>query len=82
MEEATKEILQEYIRNTINIQNKNIKGLLDLKHCEYYKKIDCSNNEITKIINLPESLEYLDCSHNKIKEAGLPINLEYLDFSY
>jgi Leucine-rich repeat (LRR) protein len=53
----------------------NIKKL-DKKY--YYEieidEIDCSNNEITEIINIPSSLKYLNCSNNQITSL---LNLPY-----
>ena len=50
----------------LNISNKNIKGILDLNKFKYLKELNCSTNEITEIINIPNSLKYLNCSNNKI----------------
>jgi hypothetical protein len=60
-------------KNILNLSNKNIVGILDLKKYDEfinYKKIysiNCSNNQISKIINIPNSLKYLNCSNNQIK---------------
>lgn len=50
----------------LNLSNRNIKDILDLEDLYGLKEIDCSNNEITQIINIPISLKYLNCSNNKI----------------
>lgn len=52
----------------LNISNKNISGVLDLKKYIKLKKLDCSNNQITQIINIPKTLKNLDCSNNLIEE--------------
>ena len=64
---ATKKILNKYDDDTqkMDISNKNIKGLLDLGEFKKIKILDCSNNKITQIINIPLKLEYLDCSKMK-----------------
>ena len=50
----------------LNLSNKNIEGLLDLKNFDILEELDCSDNKITEIINIPYSLKYLNCSNNKI----------------
>ena len=46
------------------------------------KTLDCSNNQIMIIDNLPESLETLICSNNKISHIdNLPLTLKNLDCS-
>lgn len=72
--------------NILDLSSKNISGILDLR--EYnefinYKKInsiDCSNNQITEIINIPFLIKYLNCSNNQIISLlNLPNNIKYLD---
>lgn len=65
----TKVIISEYNNDITElvISNKNIKGLLDLSKFNNLKKLDCSNNLITEIINFPNTLEILLCYNNKIK---------------
>lgn len=75
----TKVIISEY-KNDITdliISNKNIKGLLDLSKFNNLKKLDCSNNIITEIINFPNTLEILLCYNNKIKS----FDIKYTYFS-
>jgi Leucine-rich repeat (LRR) protein len=49
------------------------------------KELDCSNNQITSLNNLPPSLEILYCNHNQLVELpplvseGKPPNLQMLD---
>ena len=50
----------------LNLSNLNIKGVLDMDQMYNVEELDCSNNEIISIINLPYSLKYLNCSNNKI----------------
>lgn len=56
----------DYIK-TLNLSNRNIKDVLDLEELYGLEELDCSNNEITQITNIPYSLKYLNCSNNKIK---------------
>lgn len=69
MNSITKYILNSFGDNIeeLDICNRHIKGVLDLKRFEYLKKLDCSYNDITDIINMPETLEILKCNNNKIK---------------
>jgi Leucine-rich repeat (LRR) protein len=47
------------------------------------KKVELSNEYLTELPNLSNSVEYLNCSHNDIKQiTKLPNNLEYLNCSY
>ena len=59
---TTQKILNNYDFNArkIDISNKNIKGILDLSKFKKIKILDCSNNKITQIINIPSTLEYLN----------------------
>ncbi len=65
----------------LDISARNIVGIVDLQKFRNLKKFICSHNEITKIINIPETLVYLDCSYNKIKELSIGYYLSYLDCS-
>lgn len=65
----------------LDISGRNIVGIVDLQKFTKLKKFICSHNQITKIINTPETLVYLDCSYNKIKEISLSINVRHLDCS-
>lgn len=74
----TIQILSEYDLNSIyiNISNKNINGLLDVGNYQKLVKLDCSNNRITQIMNLPDSLKYFICENNLIQLMdNLPPNL-------
>ena len=45
-------------------------------------KLDCQNNEITSLDNLPSGLQHLTCTYNKITSLdNLPLGLQYLDYS-
>ncbi len=50
----------------INISCKNIKGQLNFKRFTKLIQLICTNNEITSLDNLPNSLTGLDCSNNLI----------------
>ena len=70
-------ILNNYSSKTkiLDISNKNIEGILDLDQFQKLEKLDCSNNKITKIINIPITLKYLNCSSNLITSLYLYKNL-------
>ena len=65
---TTIKLLSEYDSDTkiIDMSNKNINGILNLKNFKELEKLYCSHNQITEIIEIPKSLKYLNCSHNKI----------------
>lgn len=53
------------------INNLNIEGILCLKNFPHLRKLFCANNRISQLINLPESLEFINCSNNNINELEL-----------
>lgn len=67
------------IESHMYISNLNIDCILDLEDCNELKELDCSNNNISEIINIPQSLIKLNCSNNKIKSlVKLPSYLKEL----
>ena len=50
----------------IDISCEGIKSLPDLSRFKTLKKLECSNNQLTSLDNLPPTLTYLDCSYNNI----------------
>lgn len=83
---GTTKILDEYdssVKEMI-INQCSILGLLDLKKFTNIKKLICSSNEIMRIVNLPETLEYLDVSFNSLKSINIENlkNLKYLKCSH
>ncbi len=68
MEYNTIQLLESYDSDIfeLDISNKNINGILDLKKFKKLIKLECKNNQITRISNLSDKLEYLDCSNNLI----------------
>jgi Leucine-rich repeat (LRR) protein len=50
----------------IDIGYKNIVGILDFKRFTKLIKLDCYDNQIICLNNLPNSLIKLSCYHNKI----------------
>ncbi len=81
MEIETIQLLESFDSNIqeLYLSNKNIKGLLDLGRFTRLKKLKCTENEITEIINFPETLKELNCEQNKIKFFdNLPPNLIFL----
>lgn len=57
----------ETTTKVMNISNANIEGILNLSNYTELKELVCSNNLITEIINIPETLTYLNCENNKIE---------------
>lgn len=47
-----------YNTTILNISNQNITGVLNLEKFSQLRELYCSNNKITKIINISTSLEY------------------------
>lgn len=67
----------------LNLSNLNINGVLDFSGIKNVSCIDCSNNQITELINLPIGLIELNCSHNQItKYTNLPIGLKKFNVSH
>jgi hypothetical protein len=67
----------------VNVNNKNICGNIIFSDFKHLKKINCSHNKITNIVNLPDSLIELNCSYNKISSLpNLPENLIKLYCQY
>lgn len=60
----------------------NLSSLPDLSVYTNLIELDCRNNKLTELPNLPENLRYLDCSENKLTSLpALPDCLTYIDFS-
>ncbi len=84
MNESTIELLKEYSFDSteLNLSLRNIEGILDLNGYDKLTKLDCYDNQITQIINLPNSLTKLICSYNPITSLdNLPNSLTELDCS-
>ena len=68
--------------NTIEELDLSIKGLTKLPDLTKYtnlKKLNCSENKLTHLDNLPINLTELNCSYNKLTHLdNLPINLTTL----
>ena len=61
------------------LSNKGLTELPDLSHYTNLKTLDCSDNQITNLDNLPLSLIYLDCGCNKITHLdNFPLSLTRL----
>lgn len=63
----------------INISNLNIEGSFDLKNYKYLTMLICNGNKITKITNLSENIELLDCSYNNIEEFNFSFGSRLLN---
>lgn len=76
MEPTTSNILNNFPVNSIkiNISNKNIKGILDLAKYTKLIELDCSNNQLTQIINISPSLKILNCSNNQLIQITTTFN--------
>lgn len=85
-------ILQDSLLNTdlsslITTLDCSSNNIYTLDGLEYFTNLDsltCSYNPINVLGELPESLEYLDCSHciNLNNIPNIPHSLKYLDCSY
>ena len=63
----------------INICNKNLSILPDLSRFTCLQKLDCSNNQLRRLDNLPSFLQVLNCSYNQITQLdNLPPSLQIL----
>ncbi len=81
MKPKTIELLESYNSDIkeLNISSKKIKGSLNLKKFTCLEKLDCSNNFIASIQNIPKTLIELNCNSNIIKTINnLPANLQIL----
>jgi hypothetical protein len=67
---------------SIDISSETITGSLDFSRFTHVKFLNCCNNQITKLTNLPNTLIKLNCSKNKIQKLNkLPNSLENLNCS-
>ena len=66
----------------LNISRNGLKYLPDLTRFKNLKKLNCPDNELTSLPNLPSTLEELNCSNNKLTFLSfLPQNLKALNCS-
>ena len=82
MNANTIQILNQYNIDIIelNLSSANINGILDLLKFTQLKTLNCSNNQITNLNKLPNSLTTLNCSHTKITNLdNLPNSLTTLN---
>ncbi len=67
----------------INISHKNIVGELDFSRFTKLKSLNCNNNKITNLDNLPNSLQRLYCGFNNITNLdNLPNSLQRLNCGF
>jgi Leucine-rich repeat (LRR) protein len=67
---------------TLDIIDKGIKSLPDLTRFKNLEILNCSNNQLTSLSNLPQNLKILYCYHNQLTSlSNLPQNLKNLDCS-
>lgn len=81
MEDHTLNILLQYPTDITElcIKKMKIKGVLDLSRFTDLIVLNCSQNLITSIINIPDTLYDLDCYKNEITQLDLPTNLTDLN---
>lgn len=84
--------VDKYIKNRNNIDTRYltinidiygfkyiIHGIVDLIEFDKLININCENNEITALVNIPHTVKYINCKKNKItKFEELPEGLETL----
>ena len=64
----------------LDLFNKGLTKLPDLSIYINLKKLYCSNNKLTSLDNLPQTIAVLVCSHNRITRLdNLPQTITYLD---
>ena len=64
---------------TLDIIGKGIEFLPDLTRFKKLKKLNCHNNKLTSLSNLPQKLEILYCTNNQITSlSNLPQSLKEL----
>ncbi len=73
MNEHTLNILNLFEKNVteLDISNMQIHGVLDLDEFTKLKKLNCSNNKIIQIINIPKYLDSFDISNNLFEEFAV-----------
>jgi hypothetical protein len=78
MENSTSQILSDFDNDIaiLDISNKGIKGILNLEKFSQLEELYCSNNEITKIMNIPNTLKII---YNSDDEVNLLDNLSCVD---
>ena len=66
----------------LNIYGNEIKNITGIAGFQSLKTLNCGNNKLTFLPELPSSLTSLNISNNSIKKLNkLPKNINYLDFS-
>ena len=64
----------------LDLSRKQINGILNLDKFSNLTELDCRENKITKLDNLPNSLTKLDCEKNQITNLdNLPNSLTVLN---
>ncbi len=77
MEKETLELLRQipYDVETLNLDKKGIVGILDMNKFIKLKILLCSDNKITELVGLSNTIDILGCADNQITKLILP---EYL----
>ena len=73
--------IPDYTKTELNISFEKLNELPDDLHLyTNLQELDCRNNHLTQLDNLPQSLIELDCSYNKLIQLdNLPQSLKELD---
>ncbi|MDR2513115.1 MAG: leucine-rich repeat domain-containing protein, partial [Puniceicoccales bacterium] len=64
---------------TLHLENRNISSLAGVEHFVALQRLDCYNNQLTTLPELPSGLQRLDCHNNQLTTLPeLPSSLEWL----
>ena len=67
----------------LNLSNKQLNELPDLSKYTNLEILDCYNNNLTSLNNLPTTLKKLNCSHNQlVRLPKIPSGLQILSCHY
>lgn len=69
------------MNHTLNISNKGIKSLSGIEYFSGLEQLRCNNNELTKLPELPNTIQVINCSVNNISSIPEPLPSELTDFS-
>ena len=82
MQIQTIKLLDEIDSNikVLNLNKKNITGILDLYRFTCLEELKCEKNDITEIINLSKQISKINCNYNQITSLDNLENLEKLKY--
>lgn len=64
------ENIDKYL-DILDLTNQQISGPLCLNKFKYLRKLYCANNSINQLMNLPDTIEFINCSNNCISDFEL-----------